>query len=157
MARITIDELVARERRHPNEAAQAMRAGATLIDIRSDSQVARDGLVPGALVIARNALEWRLDPASDHRHPVRPISRTTRFSCAIRGPVESGGGPPLQQLGFEHAPDLADGFQAWRAEGLPVHTSAATEPTHLSGQRPVGYQLATATPPLLAARPFAAV
>ena len=26
---------------------------------------ARDGVVPGALVIARNALEWRLDPASE--------------------------------------------------------------------------------------------
>jgi len=49
-----------------------MRSGAALIDIRSDSQIARDGTVTGALVIARNVLEWRLDPVSQHRHPEAP-------------------------------------------------------------------------------------
>jgi hypothetical protein len=50
----------------------AIRAGATLIDIRSDSQIAKDGVVPEALVISLNVLEWRLDPASEHRHPSGP-------------------------------------------------------------------------------------
>ena len=77
MARTTIDELLADARRRlrrlaPAEALQAMRAGAVLIDIRADSQVARDGIVAGALVIPRNVLEWRLDPASEHRHPRAP-------------------------------------------------------------------------------------
>ena len=49
-----------------------MRAGAALIDIRSDSQIARDGIIAGALVIPRNVLEWRLDPASQYRHPHAP-------------------------------------------------------------------------------------
>jgi rhodanese-related sulfurtransferase len=131
MARVTIDELLARERRgltrlHPNEAAQAMRAGATLIDIRSDSQIDRDGHVPGALVIARNALEWRLDPASHHRHPRAPELADHVILMCDEGYQSSLAAATLQQLGFERATDLSGGFQAWRAAGLPVDTSAAT-------------------------------
>jgi rhodanese-related sulfurtransferase len=43
-----------------------------LIDIRSESQIARDGTIAGALVVPRNVLEWRLDPASEDRHPTAP-------------------------------------------------------------------------------------
>jgi rhodanese-related sulfurtransferase len=132
MARITIDELLARTRQgltrlHPNEAALAMRAGATLVDIRSDSQIARDGVVPGALVIARNVLEWRLDPASDYRHPRAPDLADHVILMCDEGYQSSLAAATLQQLGFEHATDLAGGFQAWRADGLPVHTAAAAD------------------------------
>jgi rhodanese-related sulfurtransferase len=132
MARITIDELLARTRQgltrlHPHEAALAMRAGATLVDIRSDSQIARDGVVPGALVIARNVLEWRLDPASDYRHPRAPDLADHVILMCDEGYQSSLAAATLQQLGFEHATDLAGGFQAWRADGLPVHTAAAAD------------------------------
>jgi len=53
-----------------------MESVATLIDIRADSQIARDGTIAGALVIPRNLLEWRLDPASEHRHPHRNSGTT---------------------------------------------------------------------------------
>jgi hypothetical protein len=80
MLRTTIDDLLAQARRQlrrldPAGAFEAMRSGATLIDIRADSQIAADGVVVGALVIPRNVLEWRLDPASGHRHPRLPASR----------------------------------------------------------------------------------
>jgi hypothetical protein len=70
MQRTNIDELLAESRRNlerldPQQSARALAEGATLIDIRSESQIARDGRIPGALVIARNVLEWRLDPSSD--------------------------------------------------------------------------------------------
>ena len=68
----TIDQLLdeARhqlERLSPVQADAATRTGAMLIDIRSDSQRARDGTLPGARFIPRNVLEWRLDPESPHR------------------------------------------------------------------------------------------
>src|ERR1700733_4664702 len=77
VSRRTIDDLLAAARERltrvgPDAAHQAANDGATLIDIRADSQIARDGTIPGALVIARNVLEWRLDPGSDHRHPGAP-------------------------------------------------------------------------------------
>jgi rhodanese-related sulfurtransferase len=125
MARKTIDELLAASREHlerldPPAAAAAMRGGAALVDIRSDSQIAHDGVVPGALVIARNVLEWRLDPDSTHRHPDAPAISERVIVMCNEGYQSSLAAATLQQLGFERATDLAGGFQAWREAGLPV-------------------------------------
>ncbi len=72
MTRTTIDALLrqARARLHRvgrTQARHAMDRGAMLIDIRTESQRAADGWVPGAVVVARNVLEWRLDPDCPHR------------------------------------------------------------------------------------------
>jgi rhodanese-related sulfurtransferase len=125
VARLTIDELLATARDrlcrlHPAEALAAMRAGAALIDIRGDSQIARDGTVPGALVIARNVLEWRLDPASQHRHPQAPGLPDCVIVLCDEGYQSSLAAATLQELGFARATDVVGGFQAWRGAGLPV-------------------------------------
>jgi rhodanese-related sulfurtransferase len=127
MTRITIDELLAAARSGlrrltPDQALQAMRAGAALIDIRSDSQIARDGTIDGALVIAHNVLEWRLDPASQHRHPQAPGLSDHVILLCDEGYQSSLAAATLQQLGFTHATDVDGGFQAWRQAGLPVNT-----------------------------------
>jgi rhodanese-related sulfurtransferase len=125
VARTTIDDLLARARRHlarldPAVALAAMRSGAALIDIRSDSQIARDGTIPGALVIGRNVLEWRLDPASQHRHPRAPRLSDHVILVCDEGYQSSLAAATLQQLGFARATDVEGGFQAWRAAALPV-------------------------------------
>jgi rhodanese-related sulfurtransferase len=97
-----------------------MRGGAALIDIRGDSQIARDGTIPGALVIARNVLEWRLDPGSQHRHPQAPGLDDRVMVLCDEGYQSSLAAATLQELGFAHATDVVGGFQAWRAAGLPV-------------------------------------
>jgi rhodanese-related sulfurtransferase len=125
VARTTIDELLADARRRltrldPAQALQAMRAGAPLIDIRSDLQIARDGIIAGALVIPRNVLEWRLDPASQLRHPCAPQLDDHVILLCDEGCQSSLAAATLQQLGFARATDVEGGFQAWRAAGLPV-------------------------------------
>jgi rhodanese-related sulfurtransferase len=70
--RVTADELLVEARRGlerlgPAEAASAMAAGAVLVDVRSELQRERDGVVPGSVFIPRNVLEWRCDPASAFR------------------------------------------------------------------------------------------
>jgi rhodanese-related sulfurtransferase len=125
VARTTIDELLADARRrltrlNPAQALQAMRAGAPLIDIRSDTQIARHGIIPGALVIPRNVLEWRLDPASQHHHPCAPQLDEQIILLCDEGCQSSLAAATLQQLGFARATDVEGGFQAWRAAGLPV-------------------------------------
>jgi rhodanese-related sulfurtransferase len=97
-----------------------MGSGATLIDIRSDSQIAADGVIVGALVIARNVLEWRLDPASGHRHPDAPGLGDQVILVCNEGYQSSLAAATLQDLGFARATDLDGGFQAWRAAGLPI-------------------------------------
>ena len=125
MARTTIAELLADARRRltrldPATARQAMRAGAVLIDIRSDSQIARDGIITGALVIPRNVLEWRLDPASQLHHPCAPQLGDHVILLCDDGYQSSLAAATLQQLGFARATDVEGGFQAWRTVGLPV-------------------------------------
>jgi rhodanese-related sulfurtransferase len=97
-----------------------MAAGAVLVDIRSESQRERDGVVPGSVYIARNVLEWRADPASSWRDPrVSDPSREVIVMCN-EGYQSSLAAANLKELGFEHATDLDGGFQAWREAGLPV-------------------------------------
>ena len=125
MQRTNIDELLAESRRNldrldPQQSASAVADGATLIDIRSDSQIARDGTIPGALVIARNVLEWRLDPSSDARLPDAPALHDHVILFCNEGYASSLAAATLQELGFARATDLDGGFQAWRQVGLAV-------------------------------------
>src|SRR4051794_11313550 len=124
--RMTINDLLdaARERLDrvlPRDAAQAVRDGAVLVDIRSDAQRSADGVIPGAVVVARNVLEWRVDPASGHSDPrlSGDLERRLILVCD-EGYQSSLAAATLQQLGVIGATDLVGGFQAWRAAGLPV-------------------------------------
>lgn len=124
----TVDELLHDARleltRLPPLEAEAARAdGALLVDIRGDHQRQADGLVPGAHVIPRNVLEWRLDPESPYRDPA-----CARRDCLIvlmcdEGYQSSLAAAVLRRFGLD-ATDLAGGFQAWRAAGLPVEDPA---------------------------------
>jgi rhodanese-related sulfurtransferase len=125
MARTTIDELLANARRRldrldASAALDAVRSGATLIDIRSDSQIVQDGVIPGALVISRNVLEWRLDPSSEYRDLRSPRLDDQVIVICNEGYQSSLAAAALQELGFARATDVDGGFQAWRAARLPV-------------------------------------
>ena len=94
-----------------------------LVDIRPALQRAH-GEIPGALVIERNVLEWRLDPASPDRIPeVEGYGQTIVVVCDA-GYASSLAAASLQALGLAHATDLDGGFQAWRAAGLPTTSPA---------------------------------
>ena len=116
-----LDEARARLRRlSPAEAADAQAAGALVVDTRPAAQREREGEMPGARVIERNVLEWRLDPASADRIPdVTGHDQVVVVVCS-EGYSSSLAAAALQDLGFRNATDLAGGFQAWKAAGLPV-------------------------------------
>ena len=103
----------------PAETRAALDSGAVVVDIRPIEQRSRDGEIPGAHVIARNVLEWRLDPASDYRDP--DLARTDRQVIVLcdAGYASSFAAATLRRLGLD-ATDMVGGFQAWREEGLPV-------------------------------------
>lgn len=127
--RRTIDELLATARSRlvrvrPDEARAALAGEALLVDIRSESQRAADGVVPGAVWFPRNVLEWRCDPASDARDErIGGLERHLIIMCD-EGYQSSLAAATLQELGFARATDLAGGFRAWRAAGLPVVAEA---------------------------------
>ncbi|WP_189892621.1 rhodanese-like domain-containing protein [Streptomyces xantholiticus] len=108
------------QRLGPEEAFEAAAAGALLVDIRYQALRERDGLIPGALVVERNELEWRLDPRGSHRLP-QAVGHDLRIVVICNeGYASSLAAASLHQLGLRRATDLVGGFQAWKASGLPV-------------------------------------
>ncbi|MEU5418161.1 rhodanese-like domain-containing protein [Streptomyces sp. NPDC020799] len=108
------------DRLGPLEAATVQTEGGLLVDIRYAALRERDGLVPGALVVERNELEWRLDPLSEHRAAEATGHDLRVVVICDEGYASSLAAASLRLLGIRHATDLAGGFQAWRAAGLPV-------------------------------------
>ena len=124
----TIDEMLAQargrlQRLDPHQASAAARDGALLVDIRPAAQRAAEGEIPGAMLIERNVLEWRLDPASDAKLPQASYDLRVIVVCS-EGYTSSLAAAALQDLGLSAATDLAGGFRAWQAAGLPVLSTA---------------------------------
>ncbi|AVZ75681.1 sulfurtransferase [Streptomyces lunaelactis] len=123
--RVGIDELLERVRQdldrvEPKDAFEAAADGALLVDIRYAALRERDGVIPGALVVERNELEWRLDPQGSHRAP-EAVSHDLRVVVVCNeGYASSLAAVSLRQLGLHRATDLVGGFQAWKSAGLPV-------------------------------------
>jgi rhodanese-related sulfurtransferase len=104
----------------PYETRAAVAAGALLIDTRTDRQRARQGDLPGAIVIDRTVLEWRLDPKSDSRIPEATDHDVRIVVVCRQGYSSSLAAASLRAIGLHRATDLAGGVEAWLAAGLPT-------------------------------------
>ncbi|TXS11779.1 sulfurtransferase [Streptomyces sp. adm13(2018)] len=124
--RIGIDELLEQvrsglDRIEPRAAHEAYETGeALLVDTRYAALRERDGLIPGALVVERNELEWRLDPRGSHRAPEATGHDLLVVVLCNEGYASSLAAESLRRLGLHRATDVIGGFQAWKAAGLPV-------------------------------------
>ena len=121
----SIDELLAEARSRlrrlgPLEAATRVADGAVLVDIRPAAQRAAEGSVPGALVVERNVLEWRFDPASDARLPEATGYDVDVVVLCSEGYTSSLAADALRSLGLTRASDVVGGYRAWAVSGLPV-------------------------------------
>jgi rhodanese-related sulfurtransferase len=127
-----IDQLLAAAREglnrlEPEAALSACENGALLVDMRPHEQRVRDGLIPGAVVIDRNVLEWRLDPGSPHK-----LAEVTGYEQQVilicnQGFSSSLAAATLQQIGLRNATDVCGGFEQWAARGLPVRAPSVSE------------------------------
>jgi rhodanese-related sulfurtransferase len=121
----SIDELLAAARSRiarvtPQEAALRMASGGVLVDIRPAAQRSQEGEVPGALVVERNVLEWRFDPASDARLPEATGFDVDVIVLCSEGYTSSLAADALRSIGLHRATDVIGGFSAWASAGLPT-------------------------------------
>ena len=121
----SIDELLSAARARivrvdPHEAAIRIAAGAVLVDIRPAAQRAAEGEVPGALIVERNVLEWRFDPASEARLAVATGYDLDVIVLCSEGYTSSLAADALRSLGLDRATDVVGGFHSWAAAGLPT-------------------------------------
>ena len=117
--RSAVDALLERarsglDRVEPQDLDAEIAVGALLVDIRPLEQRDRDGEMPGALVVDRNVLEWRLDPTSPHRLPQAPDPDRRVILVCNEGYSSSLAAATLQELGLHRATDLVGGFEAWK-------------------------------------------
>ncbi len=119
----TVDALLARaregwERLNAEQAYAAVRAGALLVDTRTVAQRARTGELPGAVVVDRTVLEWRLDPTGPNRIP-EAVARPRVVVVCRQGYSSSLAVRSLRDLGLD-ATDVVGGVEGWIAAGLPL-------------------------------------
>ncbi|OBK25095.1 sulfurtransferase [Mycobacterium asiaticum] len=128
MSRIdaVLDAARSRYRRLPAEQVpDALRRGALLVDIRPQAQRAREGEVPGALVIERNVLEWRCDPTSAARLPEATGDDIEWVILCSEGYTSSLAAAALLDLGLYRATDVAGGYHALVAAGVLAELAPA--------------------------------
>jgi rhodanese-related sulfurtransferase len=139
--RRTVDDLLDDARARiarlsPAEALAAARDGAVIVDVRTQADRERTGVVPGSLHVPRTVLEWRLDPESPWRSPFAPgLDRQVLVLCA-HGFSSSLAAAVLVELGFARAGDVVGGFEAWLEAGLPVVRPVERDPAELPGMGP---------------------
>jgi rhodanese-related sulfurtransferase len=123
---LNIDQVLAAARARlrrlsPDESYVAMvKKGAILVDTRPEGQRALEGSIAGALIVERNVLEWRLDPASSARLPVATNHDIQVIVFCSEGYSSSLAAVSLQDIGLHRATDMIGGFQEWKATGLPT-------------------------------------
>ncbi|HEX7351724.1 rhodanese-like domain-containing protein [Brachybacterium sp.] len=120
-----IDEILAQARDgvaqlEPAEVPAALARGAHLIDVRSAVTRDVEGHVPGAVVIERLVLEWRLDPSAPWRMEDGPALDDEVVVLCNEGYHSTLAARDLRDLGFHRATDLRGGFRAYHRLGLPV-------------------------------------
>jgi len=104
----------------PRQAQKIAENGGLLIDIRPAAQRAEFGEVPGALIVERNNLEWRLDPGGSHRIPEAENPDRPVVIICQEGYASSLAAASLSGVGRTAVTDLDGGFVAWKQAGLPT-------------------------------------
>jgi rhodanese-related sulfurtransferase len=112
------------------QAADRVRDGWTLVDVRATDLRARDGRIPGAVHAPLNVLEWRIDPASGHQEPAIAGREDRLILFCHEGYSSSLAAVRLHALGYTGTTDIIGGFMAWASAGLAVETEE-----HLHEQR----------------------
>lgn len=125
VTRTTIDELLAEARRRirrltPDEAHQAQSRGAIIVDTRDSADRQAEGSIPGAIVVTRNTLEWRIDPTAEQPDPLISDFERELIIVCNDGYASSLAADSLLRIGHPAPADVIGGFRAWRAMGLPV-------------------------------------
>jgi rhodanese-related sulfurtransferase len=104
----------------PEQAFDAQRNGALVLDTRVDADRSREGVIPESLHTPLSVIQWVVDSASGYANPaVQGLEQTLIVICN-EGYSSSLAAASLKRLGFVNATDLIGGYRGWKAAGLPT-------------------------------------
>lgn len=105
----------------PHEAAAAVASGDGLIvDTRCADQRRDEGVIPASIHAPLSVLPWRADPQSGHDDARISSGGRDLILICQDGYSSTLAVATLLDLGHDRVTDIAGGFGAWRAAGLPV-------------------------------------
>ena len=114
MGRLLADVQRNLDRVEPEDLAAEVAAGALVVDIRPAANRSAEGALPGAVVVERTVLEWRLDATSPDRLP-EPDDPDRRVVLACNeGCSSSLAARPLREMVLTRATALVGGNRSWR-------------------------------------------
>ncbi|HEU5150434.1 MAG TPA: rhodanese-like domain-containing protein [Iamia sp.] len=124
----SVDRLLAEARAElghrpgPADLDRLVAEGALVVDTRPESDRREEGELPGAVVVERNVLEWRLAPDGEHRLPEAGDPDRVVVLVCNEGYASTLAAVALRRLGLPRATDLDGGYRAWktaRSEARP--------------------------------------
>jgi len=108
----------------PEEAKDMMAKGDTLVvDVRDANEIAKSGMIAGAINVSRGMLEFRADPSSPYHDKAFDRSKTVILYCASGG-RSALGGKALKELGYANVLNLGS-FNNWVESNGAVHTPSS--------------------------------
>jgi rhodanese-related sulfurtransferase len=104
---------------HPAQVAEELKRGAVLVDLRESEELAREGMIPGAVHAPRGMLEFYADPKSSYHLAELQPERRVILHCAAGG-RSALAADTLKQMGYRSVAHLEGGFTAWKKQGYPT-------------------------------------
>jgi rhodanese-related sulfurtransferase len=110
----------------PRETADAVAAGAVLLDVREREELELEGTIAGAVHVPRGVLEFVADPASPLHDLRLAPRRPVVIYCSVGG-RSALAADTLRQLGYGDVAHLDGGLGAWVAAGFALGPYRAAE------------------------------
>lgn len=95
---------------------------ALMIDVRDKEDIAKTGIIPGAIPISLGTLGYKADVTlpEEMQHPeLGDHDREIVVTCTI-GAMASLGAKLLQDMGYKNVTYVAGGTNGWKEAGKPV-------------------------------------
>ncbi|KAH8923673.1 Rhodanese-like protein [Atractiella rhizophila] len=120
------------KRLSPSSAHELSQSSQTLlIDIRPIESRQQHGVIPNAVIIDRNVLEWRLDPLSEWRLKIIDEYKDKEIPVVLfcnDGYASSLAAYSLRQIGLDGATDMDGGFNEWKRQGFTSQELRSNSP-----------------------------
>ena len=100
-----------------DEAKEIFAAGdSVFVDLREESELQRNGMIPGAVHVPRGLLEWALDPDTTYTVEAFQTGQRVVLYCS-HGKRSAMSAKLAMEMGAENVVHLRDGFVSWKNAG----------------------------------------
>ena len=91
------------------------------VDLREESELQRNGIIPGSVHVPRGLLEWALDPETTYTVEAFQTGQRVVLYCS-HGKRSAMSAKLAIEMGAENVVHLKAGFVSWKNAGGEIET-----------------------------------